>query len=105
MKYIERAAAAATEYLRNNGMTRASVALMISVYKNENLPLNLRIQCAMAAAPFERPRLVATASVHKTVTGGSDANFGRIFAQIEERLPLQPPEARAALIEVLRDDE
>ena len=48
----------ATQFLRTNDMLifeGDSIALMVSVYKNEDLPLNIRLQCAMAVAPFERP--------------------------------------------------
>lgn len=99
----------ATEYLRTNNariFDGDSIALMMSVYKNEDMPLNLRLQCAMAVAPFERPRLVATASVTKRVEG-DDAAFGKLFQKIEQRLALQPPAARQVVIDMLRagDDE
>src|SRR5919197_1464062 len=59
----ERAKEAATQYLKQNGdavFPGDGIDLMIAVYKNETLPLPLRIQCAAIAAPFERPKLTAT---------------------------------------------
>ena len=67
---VQKSVENATQFLRTNNIRvfeGDSVALMISVYKNEDLPLNIRLQCAMAVAPFERPRLVATANLHKNV--------------------------------------
>jgi hypothetical protein len=56
------------------------------------------------ALPFERPRLTASATVTKHVDG-DNAEFGRLFAQIEQRLALAPPSARAEVIDMLRADE
>jgi hypothetical protein len=36
---------------------------------------------------------------------GADAEFGRLFAQIEQRLALASPSARAEVIDMLRADE
>ena len=96
------------EFLKTNDsaiFAGDSLDLAISIYKNENLPLGMRLHALSLALPFERPRLVATASVHKTVDGGSDAEFGRIFAAIEAKLALAPPERRAEVIDMLREDE
>ena len=81
-----------------------SLELAISIYKNENLPLQMRLHALALALPFERPRLVATASVTKHIDG-NNVEFGRLFAQIEQRLALAPPERRAEVIDMLREDE
>ena len=96
----------AVRYLQSEGQTEFpgdGVDFLISIYKNPSLPLALRIQCACAAAVYERPRLVATASVTKHIDG-DDAAFGKLFAQIEQRLALAPPEARAEVIDMLREE-
>ena len=80
-----------------------SLELCITLYKNEDLPLNLRLHAAALALPFECPRLVATASVTKHVDG-DDAQFGKLFTRIEQRLALAPPERRAEVIELLRSE-
>ena len=95
-----------TEFLKTNDAAifeGDSLALTISIYKNENLPLGLRLHALSVALPFERPRLVATASVTKHVDGDDEA-FGRLFRQIEERLAQQPPERRAEIIDMLREE-
>jgi hypothetical protein len=78
---------------------------MIAVYRDETMPLTLRVQCAALAAPYERPRLNATAVVTKNADAGANPNFGKLFAEIEARLALHPPEKRLALIEHLRNGE
>jgi hypothetical protein len=95
-----------TEFLRTNPegiFDGDSLELAVSVYKNENLPLNLRLHALALAIPYERPRLVASASVTRHIEG-DDASFGRLFQQIEERLALAPPEQRGQVIEMLRAD-
>lgn len=95
-----------TEYLKTNSAAifgGDSLDLAISIYKNENLPLGLRMHALGLALPFERPRLVATASITKRV-GDGDAEFGRLFQRIEQRLALAPPERRAEVIDMLREE-
>ena len=103
----ERLQVAVTEFLKTNSAAifeGNSLELAISIYKNENLPINLRVHALGLALPFECPRLVASANVVKHVDG-SDAEFGRLFSMIEARLALAPPERRAEVIDMLRDDE
>jgi hypothetical protein len=50
--------------LRTNGhavFEGDSIAFMVSVYRDETLPLSVRMQAAAIATQFERPRLQATA--------------------------------------------
>ena len=56
------------------------------------------------ALPFERPRLLAAATVTKHVDG-SDERFGKLFHELEKRLALHGPEKRLELIELLREEE
>ena len=58
----------------------------------------------MAVAPFERPRLNAVAMMTKDLNGGAAPGFGKLFAEIEARLALHPPEKRLELIEALRSE-
>ena len=95
-----------TEFLKTNSTSifeGNSLELAISIYKNENLPLGMRLHAVALALPFECPRLVATASVTKHIDG-DDAQFGKLFTQIEQRLALAPPERRAEVIELLRSE-
>ena len=106
-RQAERLQVAVTEFLKTNSAAifeGNSLELAISIYKNENLPINLRLHALGLALPFECPRLVATASVTKHIDG-DDAAFAKLFAQIEARLALAPPEKRAEIIDLLRDDE
>jgi hypothetical protein len=64
----------------------------------------MRLHAVALALPFERPRLTASATVTKHIDGAV-ADFGRLFAQIEQRLALAPPNARAEVIDMLREDE
>lgn len=80
------------------------VDFLVSVYKNPDVPVPLRVQCATAAAVYERPRLNATASVTKHIDGDG-ADFAKLFQQIEQRLALAPPQARGQIIDMLRSAE
>ena len=94
-------------YLRTEGhpaFPGDSLDFLVSIYKNEDMPVPLRVQCAVAAAVYERPRLMASATVTKHIDG-NDAEFGQLFAQIEQRLALSPPGARAEIIDMLREGE
>src|SRR5215469_9105139 len=62
-----------------------------------------RDRAAVALLPFVHPRLLASATVTKRVDG-DDAAFAQLFAQIEQRLALAPPERRAEVIHMLRED-
>jgi hypothetical protein len=99
----------ALRYLRTNDRAifeGDGVALMIAVYKDETMPLALRVQCAALAAPYERPRLNAMAVVTKNADDpGADPRFGKLFAELEQRLALHPPEKRLELIKHLRNGE
>jgi hypothetical protein len=56
----ERATTQAVEFLQTNGeaiFAGDSLAFAVSIYKNEKLPLNVRMLAAGLALPFERPRL------------------------------------------------
>jgi hypothetical protein len=96
-----------TEFLRTNDIAvfeGDSLELAISIYKNENLPIGMRLHALALALPFERPRLVASASVIKNV-GSDDAEFGKLFLQIEQRLQLAPPERREEIVSLLRSPD
>jgi hypothetical protein len=57
---IARSQAAAIEYLRTNDrrvFDGDSLALAVMVYKDEDLPLKIRLDAAYAAMPFEHARL------------------------------------------------
>jgi hypothetical protein len=50
----------AETFLRTNGdavFQGDSIAFLMTIYKNENLPLNIRQNAAVAASSFERPRM------------------------------------------------
>jgi hypothetical protein len=95
----------ATEFLRTNNIAvfeGDALDLAVVIYKNEDLPIGLRLHALALALPFERPRLLASASVTKHIEG-SDEEFGRLFQRIEERL-LDAPEQRGQVIDILRSD-
>ena len=62
-------------YLRTEGHSEFpgdSLDFLVSVYKNEDMPVPLRVQCAVAAAVYERPRLNAVAMVKKDLDGADE---------------------------------
>ena len=63
-----------------------------------------RDRAAIALLPFVHPRLLASATVTKHIDG-DNAEFGRLFAQIEQRLALAPPSKRDEVIDMLREDK
>jgi hypothetical protein len=79
-----------------------SVDFLISIYKNQDLPIPLRVHCAVAAARYERPQLTAGILLKKDLTS---PDFGKLLAELETRLALHPPEKRTQLIEALRNGE
>jgi hypothetical protein len=103
---LKQATEAAQLFLRTEGQTEFpgdSIDLLISVYKNESLPLALRIHCAVNAARYERPALTAGVLLKKDLTG--NAGFGKLLAELETRLALHPPSKRTELIEALRSGD
>jgi hypothetical protein len=57
---VKEALQEAETFLRTNGAAifeGDSVAFLMTIYKNENLPLNIRQNAAVAASSFERPRM------------------------------------------------
>lgn len=106
-RQVEELRGQVTEYLKTNDAAvfgGDSLELAISIYKNENLPLGLRMHALGLALPFERPRLNAVAMVRKDLADGASPGFGKLFAEIEQRLALHPPEKRLEVIEVLRGE-
>jgi hypothetical protein len=105
-RQLEELSVQVSQFLRTNdeGIFEGdSLELAISIYKNEDLPIPLRIHALALAIPYERPRLVATASVTKHIEG-SDEEFGRLFQAIEQRL-LSAPEKRDEIVDLLRDGD
>jgi hypothetical protein len=95
------------DHLRTNNIAvfeGDSLDLAISIYKNENLPIQLRLHALSVAIPYEHPRLAMVASVSKRIED-DDGAFGRLFAAIEQKLALAPPEQRGEVIEMLRSEE
>jgi hypothetical protein len=82
-----------------------SLEFVTSIYRNEELPIGLRVHAASLALPFERPRLSATALITRELGASSDPSFGKLFAEFEQRLALHPPEKRVELIAALREPE
>jgi hypothetical protein len=66
----------------------SSLQFLQAVYWNEELPLSVRMRAAMAAIPFEHPKLVAVANVD-----------GNSFAAILERRYLHMRKMQSELIE------
>jgi hypothetical protein len=95
-----------TNFLKTNNaciFEGDSLELAISIYKNEDLPIGLRLHALALAIPYERPRLMASASVTRHVEG-DDASFGQLFQAIEQRL-LSAPEKRGEIIDLLREGD
>ena len=81
------------------------VDLMISVYKDPRQPWERRVQCATAAAPYERPRLNAVAMVTPPSAGDTKLDVGAALVDAILRLQGEesaPPRAPEAIIPVVR---
>lgn len=78
--------------------TKTALGLLQAIYQDEEMPLPVRLRCAMAALPFESPKLVAVANVN----GG---DFGERLEKARERT-VGLLEARAkgldAVVELVR---
>jgi hypothetical protein len=105
MVQLKEATERAALFLREEGYSEFpgdSVDFLVTCYKNQDLPLPIRLQSAALAAPYERPRLNATALLRKDITSGSEG-FGKLMAELESRLALHPPAKRQELITALRN--
>jgi hypothetical protein len=60
-----------------------SLDLLQAIYRNPAMPLHIRVRCAMASLPFERPKLMAVAQVNE-----------QNFAELPERRLNKIDEAR-----------
>jgi hypothetical protein len=107
VRELEKVSEAAQVFLSTNGHSGEfvgdAVDFLVNCYRNPLLPVALRIHCAVAVAPFERPKLNAVAMFKKDMT--SDAGFGKMLHELETRLALHPPEKRTQLIEALRNGD
>ena len=77
-----------------NGM---SIDLLRAVYRNPSVPLPVRIRCAVAALPFELPKLAVTAVVNEQDFATLlDQRIKRMEARertqtIEQTVEVKPP--------------
>ena len=101
---IEAGRETAMRVLGEDAFAGDAYALLEIVFRDPAQPWDRRVDAAKAVLPYERPRLMASAVVSKHIDG-DDAAFGQLFAQIEQRLALAPPSARAEVIDMLREDE
>jgi hypothetical protein len=89
-RLVARSQAAAIEYLRTNDrrvFDGDSLALAVMVYKDEDLPLNMRLNAAYQAMSFEHPRLNAVdarVSLERAADNGDDAAEA-LIAALERR--------------------
>jgi hypothetical protein len=61
--------------------------LLVAVYSDPSQSLALRIRCAVAAIPYELPKLAVTANVTATdLTMALEQRLARLAAQPPERL-------------------
>jgi hypothetical protein len=73
-----------------NGM---SIDLLRAVYRNPSIPLPVRIRCAVAALPFEMPKLAVTAMV-------TEQDFATLLDQRIKRMEqMERSEAQPQTIE------
>ena len=73
-----------------NGM---SIDLLRAVYRNPSIPLSVRIRCAVAALPFEMPKLAVTAMV-------TEQDFATLLDQRIKRMEqMERSEAQPQTIE------
>ena len=72
----ECAAQVLAEELGENAFTGDAHALLMAVYKDKRNPVDLRVEAAKAAAPYEKPRLN---TVDHGIKQGSGARFSMII--------------------------
>src|SRR6516225_9675542 len=101
-------AAAGKEPLR----AEDAVGLLRAAYMNEALPENMRLAAAIAAAPYEKPRLNAVdARVLLEQSGASEREAEsyrvKLLAEIERLQDCTPPDerVRAALTDAFASDD
>jgi hypothetical protein len=95
----ERATTQAVEFLQTNGeavFVEDSLAFAISIYKNEKLPLNVRMLAAGLALPFERPRLISANVAIRLPSEMSDEELLACIADYERTETLALEDQRAA---------
>jgi hypothetical protein len=68
-----------------------ALALLQAVYRDPDVPLNVRIRCAVEALPFESPKLSATAIL-------SDADFAQRLERAILRSGVKAIEAEAVAL-------
>ena len=98
----ERATTQAVEFLQTNGeaiFAGDSLAFAVSIYKNEKLPLNVRMLAAGLALPFERPRLISANVSVRLPSEMSDEELLACIADFERAETLAIEDQRNA-----RDD-
>jgi len=68
-----------------------SLQLMQNVYRDRKQPLNVRVRCAVEAAPYENPRVSAIAVSHMNSQSFAEALDRAIERSGIKPLPLPPP--------------
>jgi hypothetical protein len=71
-------------------------ALLVWAYKNPELPGTMRLQAAIAAAPFEKPRLVAAHVNFRLPSQMTDAELIATIEFVEREQTLAIEDQRAA---------
>jgi hypothetical protein len=69
-----------------------SLDLLRAVYRNPSIPLPVRMRAAIAAAPFEAPKLAVTAQV-------SESDFASLLDRRIERMKLIEAQTNGSAVE------
>jgi hypothetical protein len=81
---IQRATEAATKFLPKTEKAqfeRDPLALLMWGYKNADLPIEVRMQCAIAAIRYEKPRLTSTRVPMRRLVDMTDEELAATIAE------------------------
>jgi hypothetical protein len=87
------------EYLGSSVFPGDSVDLLVSIYKNAELPLAIRLDAASKAAPYERPKLQTITVQHDEKPAIEIQHFYRQLPVVQEAVLLDSSESSSPKVD------